>query len=156
MSRAFEGLGFIAAIVFVLIVIAGAIRGGAKGLADFIEKYYIILGIVLLVVIASICFCIFKLISEKLSFANRIINCLASGLALAQNAGFLVYGLYRALTVYSNDAFLIVLALGGFVLVYIIDTVITVAGISLSKDKPWSPLVTVAIAGLGLLLIVEW
>ena len=155
MSRAFAGLGFVAAFVFVLIVISGLITGGARGLAEFIEKYYIIIGIVLLLVIAAICYFVYKMIDE-LSVGNKVINSIASGFALAQNAGFLVYGLYRALTVYANDALLIILGVGGFILVYIIDTTITAAGISLSKDKPWSPVVTLSIAVLGLLLIREW
>lgn len=155
MSRAFEGLGFVAAIVFVLIVIGRLITGGAQGLAEFIEKYYVIIGIVLLLVIAAICCFVLNTI-DGLPVGNKVINSIASGFALAQNAGFLVYGLYRALTAYANDAFLIILGIGGFILVYIIDTTITAAGISLSKDKPWSPVVTLLIAILGLSLILEW
>ena len=124
MSRAFEGLGFVAAIVFVLIVIGGLITGGARGLAGFIERYYIIIGVVLFLLIAAICFLVYKTI-DGLSVCNKVINSIASGFALAQNAGFLVYGLYRALTAYANDAFLIILGIGGFILVYIIDTTIT-------------------------------
>lgn len=155
MSRAFEGLGIVAAIVFVLLVIAGAIKGGAKGVADFIEKHYIIIGIVLLLAIAVICYLIARTI-ENLSLGLVIVNSVGCGLVLAQNAVFLVYGLYRSLTVYPNDAFLTILAVGGFVLIYIIDTVITVAGISLSKDKPWSSFVTIVIAVMGLFLSLKW
>lgn len=155
MSRAFEGLGIVAAIVFVLIVIGGAIKGGAKGVADFIEKHYIIIGIILLLSIAVICYLIARTI-ENLSLGLVIVNSVGCGLALSQNAVFLVYGLYRSLTAYPNDALLTILAIGGFVLIYIIDTVITVAGISLSKNKPWSSLVTIVIAVMGLFLSLKW
>lgn len=155
MSRAFEGLGCVAALVFVLIVIAGAINGGAKGVAHFIENHYIIIGIVLLIIIAGICYLVSGSLRD-LSLGLVITNCIACALALAQNAGFLVYGLYRSLTVYTNDAFLTVLAVGGYILVYIIDVVITACGISMTADKPWGSLVLILIAIAGLFLSLEW
>lgn len=155
MSRAFESLGVVAAIVFILIVVSRAIKSGARGVAEFIESYYIIIGILLLIIITVICYMISGMI-EDLSLGNRIINCIACGLVLAQNAGFLIYGLYRSLTVYPNDAFLTALAIGGFIVVYAIDIFFTIGSIVIGANKSWGSAILFVIAVAGLLLTLEW
>lgn len=156
MSRAFAGLGFAAGVVFILIIIAGAIKGGARGVVNFIENYYVILGIILFLIIAAICAVIFGAIESSISKANKIVNCIGAGLAMSQNAVFLVYGLHHALTIYLNDAFLIFLALGGFIVVYIINCFITFFGVVLSVGKSWGSIIQIIIVLAGIWLISAW
>lgn len=156
MSRAFAGLGFTAAVVFIVIIVANAIKGGARGVAQFIENYYWLLGIILFIIISMICVLIFGSIESKISDTIKIVNCIFAGLAMAQNAGFLVYGLYKTLTVYQNDAFLTLIAFGGFVIVYVIDCFITFFGTVISVGKPWGSVVSLIIAIAGLYLIFAW
>lgn len=155
MSRAFEGLGVVAAIVFILIMISSAVKSGAQGITQFIENYYIIIGILLLIIIAGICFLIAGMI-ENLSVMNRILNCIACGLVLAQNAGFLVYGFHRSLTVYPDDAFLTALGIGGFILFYLINVFFTVGGIAVTANKSWGSIALLMIAVAGTALISNW
>lgn len=155
MSRAFEGLGVTAAVVFVFLVVSRLIKGGALSLAEFIEKHYILIGIILVLIITSICIVIARSIKD-LSMGNKVINCIACGIALSQNACFLVYGLYRAITVYRNDAFLTVLGVGGFILFYIIDLAVTAGGIVISVNKTWGAVILLIIAVLGWSLVIGW
>lgn len=157
MSRAFSGLGFVAAVVLVLIILGHAVTGGASCVAGFFERYYIAIGIVLLLAAASGAIVIYRSSdAETLSAGLRTVNSIVCGLALVQNLAFLAYGLYRAVKVYQNDAFLTLLSVGGFVLVYLINLFLTVGAIVLSCSKKWGICVACAQIIAGIVLIINW
>lgn len=156
MSFAFAGLGAVAAIVLIIIIIANIITGGAHGLALFIANYSWIIAIILFVIVLAISIGIYDSMKKKFSVASKVMYSIASFLALSQNAVFLIYGLYRAITAYPDDAFLLILGIGGFIFVYIIDATVTIVSIVTPMEKEWGAIVPFLASICGLILIVNW
>lgn len=156
MSRAFEGLGLVAAFVLAVIVLVNIIKGGAEGLAKFIESYYVVIGIILFIIDAAIGVFIYTTMKSEGSKSNPVAHSITAVFAIAQNAAFLVYGLYRALTAHPDDAFLIVLAIGGFIFVYIVDAGITFASIGATMELSFGWIFPIMVFVAGGILIKQW
>lgn len=89
---------------------------------------------------------------KKISMPKRIGFCIASFFAIGQNLMFMAHGLYQSLTVFSTTG-MTLLAIGSFLIIYAINTVITINGIRMFKDKPWGMIAPLMIACAGANLI---
>lgn len=156
MSFAFAGLGAVAAIVLIIIIVSNLITGGAQGLALFIANNSWIFAIVLFILVLAISLEIYDSLKKNFSVVSKVMYTISSFLVLSQNAVFLVYGLYRALTAYPDDAFLLILGVGGFIFVYIIDLAVTIFSISAPIEKEWGAIVPFIVSICGLILIANW
>ncbi|MGN0508406.1 MAG: hypothetical protein ACI4GX_04155 [Ruminococcus sp.] len=156
MSWAFAGLGAVAALVLIIIIVSNIIIGGAQGLALFIANYSWILAIILFVIFLVISVGIYDSLKKSFSVTSKVMYSIASFLVLSQNAVFLFYGLYRALTAYPDDAFLLILGVGGYIFVYFIDMFLTVVSICAPMEKEWGAIVPFLTSIGGLILIVNW
>lgn len=156
MSFAFAGLGAVAAVVLIIIIVANIITGGAQGLALFIANNSWVFAIVLFILVLAISVEIYNSLKKNFSVASKVMYSIASFLVLSQNAVFLIYGLYRALTAYPDDAFLLILGVGGFIFVYIIDAAVTIFSIVTPMEKEWGAIVPFLASICGLFLIANW
>lgn len=156
MSFAFAGLGAVAAVVLIIIIVANIITGGAQGLALFIANNSWVFAIVLFILVLAISVEIYNSLKKNFSVASKVMYSISTFLVLSQNAVFLFYGLYRALTAYPDDAFLLILSVGGFIFVYIIDIAVTIFSIVTPMEKEWGAIVPFFASICGLILIVNW
>ncbi len=169
MSTAFAGLGAAAAFVLIILIVSGLIQGGATGLATFIENYYWIIGVIILIMLIGIFVSIYNTMdeeapknNEKTSAPGKVAFSTMSCLAAAQNLIFLIYGLYRTLTSSASreSAFIMIIGVGGFILFYAIDTFLTISSIVFPMEwktgasaKSILPFLT---AVAGFILIALW
>lgn len=149
----FNSMGVIAAVFFILAVIIGVVTGGAHSVVEFIEKYYVIIGIVLFVIITAISVSFY--IDNPLSIGFRIVNGIATEIALIQSGVFLVYGVYRTLQMYPKNAFLILGTFAIFVVLFLIDLAVTFFVITMTMEKKWGFIPMLLIAAIGLWIAIS-
>lgn len=158
MSRAFDSLGIVAVFVLFFIIIGKAIAAGAAAVAQFIFDYRLIFAIVAAIIAAAICIFIFMELRKDNSMPkfSPIATCITTFFAIGQNFSFLIYGLYVTLTTYPDEALLLLIAFGGFIVIYVIDTFITVVAVVFSLDKSYGAIFPLLITIAGAILIVNW
>lgn len=104
--------------------------------------------VIVAALVAIVCIRIFKMIPETIYLLLRIGFCIAAFFAIGQNPVFMTRGLYQALTTYTTVGMTLT-ALGVFSVVYAINTLITVNGISIFIDQPWGLIAPMMIACAG-------
>lgn len=146
----------ITTIATLLLIIAGVLVKMINGSDSFVTLYSRCAAVIIAAIVAVTCIRLFKRYTDDtLSLPLRIGFCIASFFAMGQNVVFLAYGLYRTLTTFST-AGMTLTAIGGFLIVYAVDTVITVNGIRMFIDKPWGMIAPLMIACAGANLITLW
>lgn len=122
----------------------------------FVTIYSCCAVVIVAALVAIACIRLLRMIpDEKISFPLRIGFCVASFFAIGQNLMFMAHGLHRALTTYTT-AGMTLTAIGVFLAVYAINTMITVNGIKMFIDKPWGMIAPMMIACAGANLITIW
>lgn len=139
-----------------VLIVAGVLVKTSRGAESFVTLYSRIAAVIIAAFVAYGCIRLYKRYTdEKLGVPVRTGFCIATFFAVAQNLVFMAYGLYRSLTMFDT-AGLTITAIGGFLIVYAIDTVITVNGIRMFIDKPWGMIAPMLIACAGANLINLW
>lgn len=139
------------------VLIIGGVLVKTIGKSENILTVYTRCAVVIIAAIISFaCIRIFKMLpDDNIILPLRIGFCIASFFAIGQNLMFMAYGLYRALTT-NTTAGMTLMAIGIFLVVYTINTLITFNGICIFIDKPWGMIAPVLIALAGANLITIW
>lgn len=139
-----------------ILIVVGVLVKTVSGSESFITLYSRCAAVIVASIVAAACIRMFRLYTDDhISLPLRIGFCISSFFAIGQNLVFMAYGLYRSLTTYSA-AGMTMTAIGGFLIVYAVNTVITVYGIRLFIDKPWGMIAPLVIACAGANLISMW
>lgn len=142
--------------ITLVLIIAGVFVKTISGSESFSTLYTRCAAVIIAVFVAAACVRLYKLYpNEEISIPLRIGFCIATFFAIGQNLVFMGYGLYRALTTFGT-AGMTLTAIGGFLVVYVINTVITINGIRMFIDKPWGMIAPLMIACAGANLITMW
>ena len=151
-----SGLTVICAIIFFGLILRGFVANSTAAMVGFIEKYYVIISIVLGIISAIISVVIFFIQEKEVRLLRRITCCLSSFLALCQNGFFLVYGLYNSLLSHSESVFLTMLLLIVFVILYIVDSLLTFGSIFVSVEFAFGFIASLLLTPLGTLFIYNF
>lgn len=136
-----------------ILIISGVLVKRISRSALFVTAYSRCAVVIVAAIVAFMCVRLLKMIpDEKISMPLRIGFCIASFFAIGQNLMFMAHGLYQSLTVFSTTGMTLA-AIGSFLIIYAINTVITINGIRMFNDKPWGMIAPLMIACAGANLI---
>lgn len=136
-----------------VLIIGGVLVKRISSSESLVTTYSRCAAVIVAAIVAFACIRIMKMIpNDKISLPLRIGFSIASFFAIGQNLVFMAHGLYRSLTAFTTTG-LTISAIGGFLAIYAINTVITVNGIRMFIDKPWGMIAPLMIACAGANLI---